>query len=189
VGNLTGIAINGLTDGAANMTFDWNFFNGTVPVITQVAGASSTSSTQQGGSASGTLVNFSIGSDGTVTGSFSNGRTAALGQIALAEFGDVQGLQRIGSNLFTETLASGQAVVGSRGTGGGSLSGGALELSNVDIATEFANLIVAQCAFEANAKAVTTFDQITQDTINLKQGLGGRQANLGPMNFGNRIGD
>ena len=171
VGNLTGIAINGLADGAADMTFDWNFFNGTVPVITQVAGASSTSSTQQGGSASGTLVNFSIGSDGTVTGSFSNGRTAALGQIALAEFGDVQGLQRIGSNLFTETLASGQAVVGSPGTGGrGSLSGGALELSNVDIATEFANLIVAQRAFEANAKAVTTFDQITQDTINLKQG-------------------
>lgn len=170
-GNLTGIAINGLTDGASDMTFDWKLFNGTVPVITQVAGASSTSSTQQDGSASGTLVNFSIGSDGTVTGSFSNGRTAALGQIALAEFGDVEGLQRIGANLFRETLASGQAVVGSAGTGGrGSLSGGGLELSNVDIATEFANLIVAQRAFEANAKAVTTFDQITQDTINLKQG-------------------
>jgi flagellar hook protein FlgE len=88
----------------------------------------------------------------------------------LADFGDVEGLQRIGSNLFTETLASGQAVVGAAGTGGrGSLSGGGLELSNVDIATEFANLIVAQRAFEANAKAVTTFDQITQDTINLKQ--------------------
>ncbi|HTJ87848.1 MAG TPA: flagellar hook protein FlgE [Terriglobales bacterium] len=170
-GNLTGIAISGLTDGATNMTFDWNLFNGTAPVITQVAGASTASSTQQDGSASGTLVNFSIGADGTVTGSFSNGRTAALGQIALAEFGDVEGLQRIGANLFTETLASGQAVVGSAGTGGrGSLSGGGLELSNVDIATEFANLIVAQRAFEANAKAVTTFDQITQDTINLKQG-------------------
>ena len=170
-GNLTGIAITGLTDGASNMQFDWDLFNGTVPVITQVAGASSTSSTQQDGSASGTLVNFSIGADGTVTGSFSNGRTAALGQIALAKFGDVQGLKRIGANLFQETLASGQAVVGSAGTGGrGFLSGGALELSNVDIAAEFANLIVAQRAFESNAKAVTTFDQITQDTINLKQG-------------------
>lgn len=169
-GNVTGIAINGLTDGASNMTFNWDLFNGTVPVVTQVAGASSTSSTQQNGSASGTLVNFSIGADGTVTGSFSNGRTAALGQIALAEFGDVEGLQRVGDNLFTETLASGQAVVGTPGTGGrGTLSGGALELSNVDIATEFSNLIVAQRAFEANAKAVTTFDQITQDTINLKQ--------------------
>jgi flagellar hook protein FlgE len=80
-------------------------------------------------------------------------------------------LIRIGDNLFTETLASGQAVVGSPGTGGrGTLSGGALDLSNVDIAAEFANLIVAQRAFEANAKAETTFDQITQDTINLKQG-------------------
>src|SRR5581483_713344 len=170
-GNLTGIAINGFTDGAADMTFDWILFNGTTPVMTQVAGPSSTSSTQQNGSASGTLVNFSIGADGTVTGSFSNGRTAALGQIALAGFPDVQGLMRMGDNLFQESLASGQAVIGSPGTGGrGTLSGGALELSNVDIATEFANLIVAQRAFEANAKAVTTFDQITQDTINLKQG-------------------
>ena len=76
----------------------------------------------------------------------------------------------MGSNNYAETLASGQAVIGAAGTGGrGTLAGGALELSNVDIATEFANLIVAQRAFEANAKAVTTFDQITQDTINLKQ--------------------
>ena len=82
-GNLTGIAIASLTDGASNMAFDWNLFNGTVPVITQVAGASTASSTQQNGSASGTLVNFSIGADGTVTGSFSNGRTAALGQTRL----------------------------------------------------------------------------------------------------------
>jgi signal transduction histidine kinase len=71
---------------------------------------------------------------------------------------------------YSPTLASGQAVVGTPGTGGrGTLSGGALELSNVDIATEFAKLIVAQRGFEADAKAVTTFDQITQDTIALKQ--------------------
>jgi flagellar hook protein FlgE len=78
-------------------------------------------------------------------------------------------LENAGTTDFTQTLASGQAVVGVAGTGGrGTLSGGSLESSNVDIATEFANLIVAQRAFEANAKAVTTFDQITQDTINLK---------------------
>jgi flagellar hook protein FlgE len=92
-----------------------------------------------------------------------------LGQLALASFADEQGLQRAGATDYTQTLASGQAVVGAAGTGGrGTLAGGSLELSNVDIATEFANLIVAQRAFEANAKAVTTFDQITQDTINLK---------------------
>jgi flagellar hook protein FlgE len=169
--NVTGIAIAGLTDGANNMAFNWDLYNGATPVITQEASPSSTSSTQQDGNSSGTLVNFSIASDGTITGSFSNGRTAALGQIALAQFADVEGLQRDGDNSFSESLASGQAVIGAPGTGGrGTLSGGAVELSNVDIATEFANLIVAQRAFESDAKAITTFDQITQDTINLKQG-------------------
>jgi len=169
--NIVGIKATSLADGASDMTFDWDLLNGTTPVITQVAAASSTSSTQQNGSSSGTLTNFSIGSDGTVTGSFSNGKTAALGQLALASFANVQGLQRTGDTNYTETLASGQAVLGTAGTGGrGTLAGGSLELSNVDISTEFANLIVAQRAFEANAKAVTTFDQITQDTINLKQG-------------------
>jgi len=159
-----------LADGASDMAFNWNLVNGTTPVITQVAAPSSTSSTQQNGSSSGTLTNFSIGSDGTVTGSFSNGKTAALGQVALASFANVQGLERSGDTDYTETLASGQAVLGTAGTGGrGTLAEGSLELSNVDISTEFANLIVAQRAFEANAKAVTTFDQITQDTINLKQ--------------------
>ena len=167
--NVTGITATSLADGAFDLNFAWDLLNGTTPVVTQVAGPSSTSATQQNGSSSGTLVNFSIGADGTVTGSFSNGKTAALGQIALATFADVEGLQRSGNTDFTPTLASGQSVVGSPGTGGrGGLSGGALELSNVDIATEFANLIIAQRAFEANAKAVTTFDQITQDTINLK---------------------
>jgi flagellar hook protein FlgE len=169
--NVAGIKATSLADGASDLTFDWNVLNGAIPVVTQVAGPSSTSSTQQNGSSSGTLASFSIGADGTVTGSFSNGKTAALGQIALSTFADVEGLQRIGNTDFTPTLSSGQSVVGAPGTGGrGNLSGGALELSNVDIATEFANLIVAQRAFEANAKAVTTFDQITQDTINLKQG-------------------
>jgi flagellar hook protein FlgE len=165
--NITGIPIKALADGASDMTFAWDLLNGKTPIISQVAAPSSTSSTQQDGSSSGTLTNFSIGADGTVTGSFTNGKTASLGQLALANFADEQGLERAGSTDYRETLASGQAVVGAAGTGGrGTLAGGSLELSNVDIATEFANLIVAQRAFEANAKAVTTFDQITQDTIN-----------------------
>ncbi len=168
--NVTGITIPNFTDGATNLTFDWSLLSGGVPVLTQVASPSSASSALQDGSRSGSLVKFGIGSDGVITGSFSNGRTAAVGQLALATFGNQQGLQRKGNNNFSETLASGQAVVGAPGTGGrGSLSGGALELSNVDIASEFAKLIVAQRAFEANARAVTTFDEITQDTINLKR--------------------
>ncbi len=170
LGNITGIPINGLTDGASNQTFNWNVLNGTSPILTQEAAPSVTSSTQQDGSSSGSLENFNIGSDGTITGSFSNGKTQALGQLALANFANQNGLQLDGSTDYTPTLASGPAVVGVPGAGGlGTISGGSLELSNVDIATEFANLIVAQRGFEADAKAVTTFDQITQDTIALKQ--------------------
>jgi flagellar hook protein FlgE len=168
--DVTAIPITGFADGASNQTFNWNLLNAANPVISQVAAPSSTSAAQQDGSSSGSLVNFSIGSDGTITGSFSNGKTQALGELALANFANADGLQLDGSTDFSPTLASGPAVVGIPGAGGlGTLSGGSLELSNVDIATEFANLIVAQRGFEADAKAVTTFDQITQDTIALKQ--------------------
>ena len=159
------------SDGANPLTFTWNLFNtaGTA-LVTQTAAASSTTSIQQDGAASGTLQSFSIGSDGTITGSFSNGTTATVGQIALASFADEQGLSRNGNNDFTPTLASGQATIGAPTSGGlGSISGGSLEASNVDIATEFANLIVAQRSYEANARVVTTFDQVAQDTIALKQ--------------------
>ncbi|MGA9643588.1 MAG: flagellar hook protein FlgE [Terriglobales bacterium] len=168
--DITGIQITGFADGASDQSFNWNVLNGTTPVITQLASADSTASIQQDGTSSGTLENFSIGSDGTITGAFSNGTTAILGQIALASFADEQGLSRNGNNDFSTTLASGQATIGAPTTGGlGSISGGALEQSNVDIATEFANLIVAQRSYEANARVVTTFDQVAQDTINLKQ--------------------
>jgi len=160
-----------LADGANALSFNWNLYdtNGN-GLLTQTAAADSTSSVQQDGTSSGTLSTFSIGSDGTITGSFSNGKTEVLGQIALANFADVQGLSHVGNNDYQPTLASGQATIGTPGTGGsGTLSGGAVEESNVDIATEFANLIVAQRSYEANARVVTTFDQVTQDTINIKQ--------------------
>jgi flagellar hook protein FlgE len=170
LGNIGAIPITGFADGATDQSFSWNVLNGTSPVLTQVAAPSSTTSTQQDGSSSGSLVSFNIGSDGTITGSFSNGKTQALGEIALANFANQNGLQLDGSTDYSPTLASGPAVVGIPGAGGlGTISGGSLELSNVDIATEFANLIVAQRGFEADAKAVTTFDQIAQDTIALKQ--------------------
>ncbi len=168
--DIAAIPITGFSDGASDMTFNWNLLNAGIPVLTQVAAPSGTTSIDKDGSSSGSLVNFTIGSDGIITGSFSNGKTQALGQLALATFANNDGLQLEGNTDFSPTLASGQAVIGSPSAGGrGTLSGGALELSNVDIATEFANLIVAQRGFEANAKAVTTFDQITQDTIALKQ--------------------
>jgi flagellar hook protein FlgE len=169
--NISPINITGFVDGANDLAFSWNVFDANKNgLLTQMAAPSSTASSTQDGGGSGALVNFNIGSDGTITGAFSNGKTQILGQIALATFADNQGLVRIGNNDFTPTLASGQSVIGAPGNGGrGTLSGGALEQSNVDIAQEFAALIVAQRGYEANARCVTTFDQVTQATINLKQ--------------------
>lgn len=170
-GNITGISVANLADGANTLTFNWDLkdANGN-GLLTQVAAPSSTSATQQDGYASGSLVSYSIGSDGTIQGTFSNGQTQALGQILLATFANDQGLNRIGANNFVASLASGAPSVGIPGTGGrGTLSGGALEQSNVDISTEFADLILAQSGFQANAKVVTTLDTITQDTINMIQ--------------------
>lgn len=169
--NVGGITISSFADGANDLTFSWNLFGATGNgLMTQVAAPSAVSSTAQDGFASGTLVSYIIGSDGTIQGTFSNGETSALGQIALASFQNDQGLVRNGSNEFLASLGSGQANIGAPGTGGrGSLSGGALEQSNVDIATQFAQLILQERGYQANAKAVTTFDEVTQTAINLKQ--------------------
>jgi len=169
--NVTGITVSNFANGAANLTFAWDLFNSSgAAQITQVANPSAVSGTSDDGFAAGTLQSFNITSDGTVEGVFSNGETQALGQIELASFANEQGLSRIGNNEYVATLASGPASVGVPGTGGrGILSGGALEESNVDISTEFANLILAERGFQANAQAVTTLNQVLQTAINLTQ--------------------
>ncbi|MGB8538724.1 MAG: flagellar hook protein FlgE [Acidobacteriaceae bacterium] len=169
--NVAAIPIAGLADGANTLTFNWNLYGaGGNGLLTQDAAASSASNTQQDGYASGSLVSYSIGSDGTIDGTFSNGQTQALGQILLASFPNQEGLSRVGSNEFQATLSSGAANIGVAGTGGrGTISGGALEASNVDISTQFANLIVAESGYQANAKVVTTLDTVIQDTISLIQ--------------------
>ena len=112
---------------------------------------------------------YSVLSDGTVQGTFSNGQTRAIGQIAIADFPNPEGLQLMGSSEYQVTASSGQAVVGTAGTGGrGTVIGASVEQSNVDVATELSDLIVAQRSYEANAKAITTLDQIEQDTISMK---------------------
>ncbi len=174
-GNLTSttpiaFSIPHLADGASTLAFSWNLASPTGQgLITQVAGASSTTSTTQNGNTSGSLTGFSIGSDGTITGTFTNG-TEVLGQVALASFANLQGLSNQGDNNYSATITSGSAAVGTPGTTSlGTLTGGALELSNVDMSTEFSNLIIAERGYQANAKSVTTFDQIAQDTIQMLQ--------------------
>jgi flagellar hook protein FlgE len=179
-GNLTApvgtvpVAINGLADGAANLNIAWSLTDPAGDsLITQVASASTTATTDQNGFVSGTLQNFNIMQDGTVEGQFSNGQTQAIGQLAVASFANTQGLQLDGGSSYQATLASGAAVIGTANTGGrGTITGGAVELSNVDISTEFTNLIVVQRAFEADARVVTTFDSVSSSTINLQASPG-----------------
>jgi flagellar hook protein FlgE len=166
-GPVTGITATGLADGAANLNMTWDLTDSSGnALITQDAGTSATSTTDQNGYTSGTLQSYTVNPDGTIEGTFSNGQTQTVGQIALANFADEQGLSREGDNSYQATLASGAAVVGTPESGGrGSLTGDALELSNVDLSTEFTALIVTQQGFEANARVVTTFDTISEDTL------------------------
>ena len=138
------------------------------PRYCQESTASSVSSPTANGYTAGTYKSFAIGSDGTVTASYSNGQNTAIGQLALGNVANLQGLSAIGNSEYATTLASGQATVGVAGTNGmGTMTGSALEASNVNISTEFSDLIIAQRAFEANAKSITTFDTVTSDTIQM----------------------
>lgn len=163
------LSFTGLKSGASDLAINWNLLGSAgTPTISQVDSASAVSATNQNGYASGQYQSFAIGSDGTVTASYSNGQQKNVGQLALASVINLQGLKMLGNGDYATTLASGNASIGVSGTSGlAKLQGGALEQSNVNISSEFSNLIIAQRAFEANSKAITTFDTVTQDTINM----------------------
>lgn len=166
-GSVSGISFPGLTDGASDLSFNWNMNDSSGnPTISQLASASSNNGATQDGFASGVYQSFTVDTTGVVTAQFSNGRTSVIGQVAVASVANTQGLVASGSNDFTTTAASGQASIGVAGAGGrGSIDDSALEESNVNISTEFSDLIVAQRAFEANSKTVTTFDTVSQDVL------------------------
>jgi flagellar hook protein FlgE len=164
------IGITGLTDGAANMSLTWNLNDSSGnPTITQQNSASALNTTPtQNGFAAGTLSGYSVLSDGTVEGQYSNGQTLALGQVAVANFANPQGLMQSADGNEQATSGSGAAVIGQAGVGGdGTITGGSVEYSNVNLSTEFANMIVAQQSYDANAKVLTTLDQVDQSTIQM----------------------
>jgi flagellar hook protein FlgE len=156
-----------LADGASDLTFSWNLNNSSgTPTISQLASASSNTGGSQDGFTSGVYQSFTVDPSGVITAQFSNGRTSTVGQIAVATVANTAGLTASGANNFLTTAASGLATIGVAGAGGrGTIEDDALEQSNVNISTEFSNLIIAQRAFEANSKTVTTFDTISQDVI------------------------
>jgi len=136
--------------------------------VTDLDQASDITVTSQDGFPRGTLQSFSIGGNGVISGAFSNGLTQVLGQIALASFSNVGGLARRGDNMFAETTASGVPQVGRAQTGGrGSVSGGVLEGSNVDLGSQFSDMIVTQRGFQANARIISAADVMMQEAVNL----------------------
>ena len=167
--NVAGVTFPGLVDGASDLSFNFNLYDTSgAPTVTQTAGLSNTSSTAQDGYSAGAYQGFSVDGQGIVFASFSNGRTAKVGQVAVALVSNTDGLTRSGANDYLATDASGGITVGTANVGGrGAIEGAALEQSNVDISAEFSDLIVAQRAFEANSKTVTTFDSVTQQAINM----------------------
>ncbi len=163
------LSITGLASGAADMdiTFEIRDAAGKAR-ITSYASASSVSSTTQDGAASSRLQEISIDADGVISGIYDNGTVHALAQLALATFPNDEGLLKFKGTTFVQYGNSGEPSVGTPGTGGrGSISGSSLEQSNVDIATEFTNLIIHQRGYQANSRIITTTDELYQESINL----------------------
>jgi flagellar hook protein FlgE len=137
---------------------------------TGFATASSVSAQSQDGYGSGSLTGISIDASGIVNGSYTNGQSIAVGQLAVAKFPSDTGLGQAGQNLWTATKDSGVAAVGAAGAGGrASIVTGTLEQSNVDISTQFVDLIAHQASFQADSKTITTADQMLQSLMQMKQ--------------------
>ena len=154
----------GAGSGVAPLTFPVSFSSST-----QYGTAFAVNSMTQDGSSSGQLASFNIGTDGIITGTYTNGQTKKLGQVALANFANPQGLQPQGNNLFASTSSSGIALDNPPGSGGnGVLQSGATEDSNVDLTAQLVDLITAQRTYQANAQTIKTQDTILQTLVNLQ---------------------
>ena len=164
-GTIAALASNGSS--AINVAVDFS----SIGQYSTSTGASSVSVYSRDGYSSGTLQDFSIGTDGIVMGSYSNGQKQPLGEIGLAVFTNPQGLEKIGDNLYTTTVNSGDysgaVEVGTGGAGG--LTTGALEMSNVDLASEFSEMMITQRAYQANSKIITTSDTLLETLINMSR--------------------
>ena len=151
--------------------------NGSAPISaaldmsgsTQFGASSAVSKVSQNGYAPGNLSSFSISADGSIYGSYSNGQTKLLGQVALASFPSPEGLANLGNNLFGQTAQSGQPALGVPGSGQlGALQSSAVESSTVDLTQQLVEMITAQRNYQANAESIKTQDQIMQTLINLR---------------------
>jgi flagellar hook protein FlgE len=160
------------TDGRLTSPGKLNVAGKTIDVsqVSSFAGMSSLTVSGQNGTPAGKLESFTLGNDGSLIGSFSNGTKQVLAKIALAKFTNPAGLEKAGGSSYVATANSGNVQLGAAGDPGiGTLAGGSLEMSNVDLSQEFTNLIVAQRGFQANARIITTSDEVLQELGNLKR--------------------
>lgn len=184
IGAVAGVTVNGLTGitlGSGTGPFVAGFgtftnadtvtldFGGNEP-LTQFSALNSLSAQDQDGSAPGSLQTFTIAQTGVITGVFSNGRTQNIAQIAIANFDNPSGLEKLEGSMYRPTANSGLAAIGQAGLAGrGTLAGGTLEMSNVDLAQEFTNLIVAQRGFQASTRVITASDEVLNDLVNIRR--------------------
>ena len=161
--------VPGLADGASDMNLSWNSYDSAGnSTITQFGQPSAYSATSQNGSAAVQLNQVGMGSGGQILAEYTDGSQVVVGQVAMASIRNPDTLIAAGSNNLTLSSLTANPAIGMPGTGGrGTIVGGSIEASTVDIASEFTSLIVYQRAYEANAHVVTTADQLSQDTINL----------------------
>ena len=167
------IVLTGIDPATTPMTMNWNYLDAAGASDGSVTGYSSESSKtaqSQDGYPSGSLQSVAVDEDGYFTGLFSNGSMIPFAQLALADFASYSGLAKQGGNLYAESLASGQALVGPPNSAGmGSIAPSTLEMSNVDLGTEFVEMITTQRAFQANSKVITTSDEILAELLNIKR--------------------
>jgi flagellar hook protein FlgE len=164
------LAITGFANGASDMTIAWQLYSGQEPRVTQYAQPSAISANAQNGSPAAQLIRVGIGNGGVVLAQYSSGEQVIVGQLAMAAIRNPESMIAIGDNSYALSARSALPAIGVPGTGGrGTIIGGAVENSTVDIAREFTNLIVYQRGYQANARVVTTVDEISQETINLKR--------------------
>ncbi|HTT62653.1 MAG TPA: flagellar hook protein FlgE [Bryobacteraceae bacterium] len=161
--------ITGLTDGASDLNLTWNPYNADgTGTLTQFQQTSAASATGGDGSCAAQLTGVTMANGGQLVASYSNGQQTVVGQLAIANIRNPQTLVAVGNNLFEISAQTGEPAIGAPGTGGrGTIVGGALESSNVDIAKELTDLIVLQSAYQANSKVVTTVDSLAQATTQL----------------------
>lgn len=153
-----------LGNGADPLSVEFDFTS-----ATQYGSASTINSLRQDGYASGRLTGVDIDKTGVVSARFTNGQALSLGQVAVANFSNPQGLQQVGDNQWVETFGAGDPLLGVAGNADfGLVQSGGLESSNVDIAEQLVNLITAQRNFQANSQVISTADAVTQTIINIR---------------------